>query len=595
MEHAKDKELGKMAVSLQWIELGQLEHCLRIQEEARQKGRDLPLVWWLERCKYLNAEQINVLEQKCAALHTWDGGECATWGAETSKEMLADVPAISRRDSVIAPEQGSSPQTVTDDGVLPTTHIEILTPQAVSPGQNEMKMSPTFPTAKKPSGSLEENTAALGRYQIRKELGQGGMGKVYLAFDPENNRLVALKVLLAEETASTKAIKRFWREAKTMGKLSHPHIVQLYEIGQEQGHDFFTMEFIEGTTLREMMRQKPLSIEQIVNVMMQVCSAVHYAHQHGVIHRDLKPANVMIDKNGQAKVLDFGLAKVSQASTNLTKSGTLMGTLQYMPPEQASGESKGIDARSDVYALGATLYELLTGQPSVSGAPAEILYKILSKELIPPSQLNPNVPPELEKICLKAMEKDKDMRYQSADLLKQDLKRFSQGKDISASHSHIGQSLKKSARRHRLAFLMLAFLPVIAALLAGGGWYLMRIHRQNKAEEAYRQGMLWVQQRQYPKALTSLLQSVALDPQLADAYRCLGEVYYQEKEMDKALDAWQKAIRLNPKLDIAYYDLGVFYMHRRNRRKATPYFQKYLELTPHDDRANEVREWLQGQ
>jgi phosphate/phosphite/phosphonate ABC transporter binding protein len=265
-----------------------------------------------------------------------------------------------------------------------------------------------------------EDRVFFGRYRILAEIGRGGMGRVYKAYDASLNRVVAIKVLIAGEAAVQVEAQRFVKEARASAQLCHPNIVTLYDIGTEGKQTYLVMEFIEGISLKTLRQRAPLSIRQTVEIMRKVGTAVSYAHSQGIIHCDLKPANIMIDPFNEPKIMDFGLAKMMQETSELTKSGVILGTPLYMPPEQARGR-RDIDYRSDVYALGAILYELLTDSPLFSGGCMEILEKIFADDPIPPSQIKPDIPKDLENICLKALEKEKERRYQSAAKFVDDL------------------------------------------------------------------------------------------------------------------------------------------------------------------------------
>lgn len=310
----------------------------------------------------------------------------------------------------------------------------------------------------------------FGRYQIIEELGQGGAGRVYKAYDQQLNRTVALKVLLSGGKARPQDVERFLREAKATAQLHHPNIVTIYDIANENGENYFTMEFVAGSSLQSLSSKGHVTITQAVDIMSKVCDAIHYAHSQGVIHRDIKPANIMLDKDKQPKVMDFGLAKLARESKKLSKSGAVLGTLQYMAPEQAEGYAKLIDARTDVYALGATLYELVTGRPPVTGSSYEILYKIVHADPVVPSQINPRVPKDLENIILKALQKQKDKRYSSAAELRDDLDRFRQGNPVLARPLSLYERLIRWGRRERWVCLVTAL--VLLAILTASSLFL---------------------------------------------------------------------------------------------------------------------------
>ncbi len=252
-----------------------------------------------------------------------------------------------------------------------------------------------------------------GRYNIVDRLGKGSMGEVFLAHDPDIDRRVALKVLQADHLTSKQIVNRFIKEAKAIGRLSHPGIVNVYDVGQDHGTIFIAMEYLEGRPLNEAVRSQKLGITSIVNICRQVAAALDYAHQKGIVHRDIKPSNLILMDNNQVKLTDFGIARFEDASLTLkTRSGDILGTPAYMAPEQIT--CRGVDNRSDLFSLGVILYELLVGQrPFIENNIAALFRAISEHEPIPPIKANPSIPPGLNTIILKAMKKDPDHRFQS--------------------------------------------------------------------------------------------------------------------------------------------------------------------------------------
>lgn len=296
----------------------------------------------------------------------------------------------------------------------------------------------------------------FGNYELIEVIAHGGMGVVYKAKQIGLNRTVALKMILTGAFADDEEIKRFYQEAEAAAKLDHPGIVPVYDVGCCDGQHYYSMALIEGESLAARIKESPIEPRESAEILLKIARAVHVAHKAGFIHRDLKPANILLDEKNEPRIVDFGLAKSSEDDSNLTRTGTVMGTPNYMPPEQATGKNKEVTNASDVYSLGAILYTLLTGQPPfVAGNSTETLMQVLQDDPLRPRNIKAGIPVDLEAICAKCMEKKPLDRYLSAKHLAADLERFLNGNPI-----HAKNDWKRRAKR------WISKEPVLAAHLA---------------------------------------------------------------------------------------------------------------------------------
>lgn len=298
-----------------------------------------------------------------------------------------------------------------------------------------------------------------GRYQVTSPIASGGMAEVFLARDQLLDRPVALKVLHPEYARDRAFIERFRREARAAASLNDPRIVSIFDWGSDDGTYYIVMEYVQGRSLREIIETEgPLPQEQAVEIASDVCAALHFAHQHGIVHRDIKPANIAITPGRQTKVMDFGIARQSHDSgQTVTQTGTVIGTAAYLSPEQAQGLP--VDARSDVYSAGVVLYEMLTGEVPFKGDTAvAVAYKHVKENPVPPSRLNREVTPDLDAVVMKALAKGPQNRYQTADEMRADLARVAAGRPVEATPL-LGEEAGGRARRGRDATMVVPRRP----------------------------------------------------------------------------------------------------------------------------------------
>jgi eukaryotic-like serine/threonine-protein kinase len=328
----------------------------------------------------------------------------------------------------------------------------------------------------------------FGDYELIEEIARGGMGVVYRARQKNLGREVAIKLLLHGALASGQDVERFRAEASAAASLKHPNIVSIHEVGECEGQHYFSMDLIAGRDLAAITQDGPLPARQSAEVVALVAVAVQHAHDHGVLHRDLKPSNILMDAEGQPHVTDFGLARRLEDAASLTQTGSLLGTPGYMAPEQAAGKTSRIDARSDVYGLGAVLYHVLTARAPFTGESAtDILRQVVEQEPVAPKLLNPNIPRDLETICLKCLNKEPGQRYADARAVAEDLGRFLRHEPILARPiGRLGRLARWAHRKPVVASLGAAVLLLTLAGAIGSIFYVRNIELARRSEAAQR-------------------------------------------------------------------------------------------------------------
>ena len=315
----------------------------------------------------------------------------------------------------------------------------------------------------------------FGDYELLEEVGRGGQGVVFRARQRSLNRIVALKVIKLGEWASKAHVKRFRREAEAAAGLEHPGIVPIHEVGERDGSCYFSMKFVEGGQLDEVVRPRVMSVRQAAELIAKVARIVHYAHEHGILHRDIKPGNILLDAKGEPHLTDFGLARLVETESSVTHTLDVLGTPSYMAPEQAVGNNAAVSSATDVYGLGAVLYQLLTGQPPFAGGTMyETMKLLLDTEPRQPKVLNPKIDRDLSTICLKCLEKDPKRRYSSALALAEDLERWLKHEPIRARHTGVFARGRKWVRRNPSIAVMAAMLLALAVPLGAMVWKFIR-------------------------------------------------------------------------------------------------------------------------
>ena len=368
-------------------------------------------------------------------------------------------------------------------------------------GRHRMRKS-----AKRTRGAVIER---IGDYDVLCEIARGGMGAVFKAKHRKLDRVVALKMMLAGPFATDEEKNRFRVEAEAAAQLDHPNIVPVFNVGEHNHLPYFSMGYVEGESLAAKIQNEPLSIEIAASIAQQLAEAMAYAHAKGVLHRDIKPLNVLVDKQGAPRLTDFGLARRTDSNNDLTGTGQVLGTPSYMSPEQALGMVSRIDARSDVYSIGATLYCMLLGHPPFQAASSvDTLRLVIERD--PPSlrAANPNIPKDLATICLKCLRKEPHARYASAEELADDLRRFRRGEPIVARPVGRLERLAKWARRHpAVSALSAACVVALCCLIIGSAWYRRQLADAETRTDSEREGKVQEQYRSLISEITLLNES----------------------------------------------------------------------------------------
>jgi eukaryotic-like serine/threonine-protein kinase len=415
-------------------------------------------------------------------------------GGPTAWTGGQDQPAGVNRPLAHADADSSSPEPAASGdprtSFAPPFRAPLATPAPAASVNPVVLPEPGRQAVKDSSRASNADLSAVPSYEIITELGRGGMGVVYQARQCSLKRLVALKMILAGLNADPTARVRFQTEAEAVARLQHPNIVPIYEVGEHDGRPFLALEYADGGSLLRKVAGTAQPEGEAARLVETLARAVHYMHQQGILHRDLKPNNVLLMADGTAKITDFGLAKILDADVGLTRTEALIGTPSYIAPEQAAGDAKQVGTSADVYSLGATLYELLTGRaPFQADTPLNTLEQVRTQEPVPPRRLRRSVSCDLETICLKCLEKEPGKRYPSAEALADDLHCFLEGQPIRARPVPVWRRLWRSARR-RPALVAWALAAVALVFMLLTAWSYFRAADQRpryRAEEKYEQ------------------------------------------------------------------------------------------------------------
>jgi serine/threonine protein kinase/Flp pilus assembly protein TadD len=464
----------------------------------------------------------------------------------------------------------------------------------------------------------------LGNYEVISTLGKGGMGQVYLALDTRLGRKVALKLLPFSNTSDPNHVQRLEQEARTASALNHPNIVTIHEIGEADSIHFMATEYVDGETLRQRMLNTELSVREIAGIAVQIASALRAAHQAGIVHRDIKPENIMLRSDGVVKVLDFGLAKLTASGNSEIESGLIMGTTAYMSPEQARGET--VDARTDVWSLAVVIYEMIQGRVPFTGEThRQVVNEILQKE---PPAMDSAVPDELKQIVLKALSKDRTMRYDDASTMANDLKSLQEELEVRArleagqneavarrslatlphlpTHTagHTRRNIFRVIQRHKV------FTGIAVVLLTGAvSWAYVTGRRNNSAggttnREAYRlylHGMYLANNRNLAdtqKSIETLQQAVDLDPNYAQAWAGLAYAHRTlslyspistHETYQRSIEAINKALAIDDRLSEAHSALCENkYLYEWDFAGAERECKRAIELDANSAQAHEI-------
>ncbi len=478
--------------------------------------------------------------------------------------------------------------------------------ESIEPHVEESKLENNAPyetssrtkTLFNPNKDLIQGSTFAERYRIIEELGKGGRGRVYKAYDLDLEEKVALKLINPEISADEKTISRFRRELKIARKISHKNVCRVFDLGKEGDKYYITMEYVSGEDLKSTLRRiGPLSAGKATSIANQICQGLAEAHRLGIIHRDLKPQNIMIDRNGNVRIMDFGIAR-SEKAEGLTEDGVVIGTPEYMSPEQVEGNP--VDERSDVYSLGIILYEMMTGRVPFDGmTPMSVASKHLTKKPREPREINAQIPRELNEVIMRCMEKERRNRYQNIEELLSNLIEIEKRMPSTDVIKPAGKPFtsKEITLSFKLKKILIPASLVLAAIVVGIiGWQLIQSRKPGKAlpssihskEDILNAAQMYLTNKDYSGALESYKKILELDPKNFEAQLGTAFVLKERGKVDNSIKEFEKAIDLDDTDPRPYVQLANIFEEREEHEKALYYYEKYLNYAPDSSDFDEI-------
>jgi tetratricopeptide (TPR) repeat protein len=533
------------------------EELRRLIEERLGPVREAEIEAHVESCPTCQDQLERLTARRAWALADRDTQEAGGSDRQApDADLTADVGVTTALDRAVAgPPRGATPEGPMDEGVTVDRSTGVgpgrTDPEAAGPGDADATetaaggaIAQDVPRVR-PRPHTDLAWPEIPGYELREKLGEGGMGVVFLARQVGLNRPVAIKMIRGGRQARPEHFARFRIEAEAVARLRHPHIIQIHDIGEVEGLPYVSLELLEGGSLDDRLGGTPRSGREAAELLSSLAEALQVAHDAGIVHRDIKPSNVLFTRDGVPKITDFGLAKRLESDSKQTETGAIMGSPSYMAPEQAQGHARDVGPAADLYALGAILYEMLTGRPPFRGVtPIETVRQVVETEVVPPSRLVPKIDRDLETICLKCLNKEPSKRYESARALAEDLTRYRGGETIHARRTPlVERGWKWARRRPAAAGLMAVGLMLFLGLTIGVGLYLDARNRYQLTESrrALRAFQDWDSLRDDTRAAISSGSRARLDKVGSDLATFHGRLQNEDKKLIPGLLAQVEA------------------------------------------------------